>query len=192
MKPLVDEEVLISRAKNGDRKAISSLYKVYVQPIYKYISYRVETDSIAEDLTADVFLKMINNLSSFTYTGKPLGAWLFRIASNCVKDHYRENKHAVQPLTENNIVKHTELIEDIVEEEERMLLRTAIMTLSEDYQNVLIMRFMEDLSYTDVANVMERSVEAVRVLQHRALKAFGKTLATNTNEDILARGNNDE
>ena len=189
MRPLIDEEILINRAKNGDKEAIGTLYREYVQSIFQYISYRVETDMIAEDLTADVFLKMVYNLSSFTYTGKPLGAWLFRIASNCVKDHYRENKGVtVLPLVENDIGKHIDLSENVVIEEERILLRTAILTLPQDYQNILIMRFMEDFSHADVAHVMGRSIEAVRILQHRALKALSKVLATNTNDAFVVRG----
>jgi RNA polymerase sigma-70 factor, ECF subfamily len=174
MQPPPNERELIERAKKGDREAVSMLYEAYAQAVFRYISYRVQSDMIAEDLTADVFLRMVRSLPEYKYTGAPFGAWLFRIAANRITD-YRRERHIPDEIPEQ-YSDSVDLQAEFEREEEQSRLRVAIQALPEDYQAVLILRFMQDLSHADVASAVGKSVEAVRVLQHRALKALGKAL----------------
>ena len=192
MQPLSNEQEWIKRAKNGDKEAIGTLYDYYVQSIYQYISYRVDSDAIAEDLTSEVFLRMVTKLPRFKYTGAPFGSWLFRIASNLIADHRRQN-YRETPLigNENLSTGGNDVVAAVSLREEKAVLRAALRTLSEDYQNVLIMRFMQDLSHADVAAAVGKSVAAVRVLQHRALKALENALGEDVRE-ILGTDANDE
>jgi RNA polymerase sigma-70 factor, ECF subfamily len=188
MHPPPNERELIERTKRGDKQAMSLLYEAYAQPIFQYISYRVESDAVAEDLTADVFLRMIQGLPTYHYTGAPLGAWLFRVASNRLVDYYREKGH--MPTTfnlEENLTSADDFVEQFARQEEQAQLRTALSQLSEDYQNVLIFRFMKDLSHAEVAEIMGKTEAAVRIMQHRALKALAGVLAELTGNQIEGR-----
>lgn len=192
MQPILNEEELIARAQNGDKQAIGKLYEAYARPIFQYLTYRVETDAIAEDMLGEVFLKMLRGIKSYRYTGAPLGAWLFRVAANQVADHYRQRaKLRESELTDQLGSDSMSPLDEIIHNEERQRIRTALQTLPEDYQNVLVLRFMQDVSHATVAEVMERSESAVRVLQHRALKALQVALTRQNTEDQLRKGGSD-
>ncbi len=189
MQPLPDEQQLISRAKQGDKAAISALYRAYVQGIFRYISYRVESDAVAEDLTAEVFLHMVQGLPQYQYTQAPLGAWLFRIAANQVNDHYRRKRHMVaEPISESQPSDDTDPFRRVEDEEERRQIREALKTLPEDYQTVLILRFMQQLPHTEVAAIMRKSEASIRVMQHRALQAMAKAVGVSAKARSYLRG----
>jgi len=175
MQPLPDEKALIERAKKKDKEAIGILYEAYVQSIFQYISYRVETAELAQDLTAEVFLRMIRGLAKYKYTGAPFGAWLFRVASNQIADHYRREAKSSDTILIEEQIEGTapDLFNTISKEEEKEQLRLALKKLPEDYQNVLIMRFMQNLPHATIAEIMDKSNVQIRVTQHRALKALG-------------------
>src|SRR5262245_29269849 len=97
-----DEQQLIIQAQQGDKDAVGALYDAYVQSIFRYISYRVESDVVAQDLTAEVFLRMVQGLPRFKDMNAPLGAWLFRIAATQIADHYRQKHRAMaEPLSDD-------------------------------------------------------------------------------------------
>jgi RNA polymerase sigma-70 factor (ECF subfamily) len=177
MQPLPDERELIERARNGDKAAVGRLYEAYVQPIFEYIDYRVGSATIAEDLTADVFLRMVRALPAYHFTGAPFGAWLVRIAANRITDFYREKRVAVSDsILENYRSDEPDPYEQVTKTAERSHVRKAMQTLPEDYQTVLILRFTQELPHTEVASIMGKSIEAVRILQHRALKSLAKIM----------------
>src|SRR5215831_19905224 len=120
MQPRPDERQLILQAQQGDKNAVGALYDAYVQAIYRYVSYRVESDQVAQDLTAEVFLRMVQGLPRFKDTGAPLGAWLFRIAATQITDHYRQ-RHRVKaaPLSDNQLSEGTDPFGSLEDEEER-------------------------------------------------------------------------
>ncbi len=172
-----NEPELIERAQHGDKEAISTLYQTYAQVVFQYISYRVESDATAEDLTADVFLRMVRGLPAYKLTGAPFSAWLYRIAANRITDFYRSHESArLEPIPEH-YGSEVDLADDLADEEERSRLQKALAALPEDYQTVLILRFMQDMPHAEVAAILGKSVEAVRVLQHRALKALAAHLS---------------
>jgi RNA polymerase sigma-70 factor (ECF subfamily) len=187
MPPLPNEEALIQRAQHGDKEAVSTLYEAHAQLVYQYISYRVKSDEIAEDLTADVFLRMVRSLPTYKQTGAPFSAWLYRIAANRIVDFYRGHQALnTQPIPEDYSV-GPDLAERLMNEQEQAQLRDALQALPEEHQTVLILRFMQDLSHAEVAEVVGKSVEAVRVVQHRALKALAVALK-NRDETLQERG----
>src|SRR5690606_41520034 len=84
------ESELIARAQQRDRDAIAELYRRYVQAIARYIAYRVSDEALVEDLTAEVFLRMVEALPHYRVTGAPFEAWLYRYAAAGIADHYRQ------------------------------------------------------------------------------------------------------
>jgi RNA polymerase sigma-70 factor, ECF subfamily len=176
MQPLNERE-LIERAQQGSQEAVSLLYEAYAQAVFRYISYRVQSDTIAEDLTADVFLLMVRGLPKFKYTGAPLGAWLFRIAANRLTDFHRKSQtQQTEALSDDYSQDYGDLLEQVASEQERSRLREALQNLPDVYQTVLILRFMQDMPHADIAQIVGKSEEAVRVIQHRALKALAATM----------------
>lgn len=176
------ESKLTARARQGDKEAYGDLYELYLDEIYRYIFYRVSNEADAEDLTEQVFLKAWENLSN--YRGDvPLKAWLYRIARNTTVDHYRTRKQNI-PLDENMslIDKKDQPEEKALTQETALRLNGAISKLSPLHQDVIILRFVNGYSTEEIAQILERSNGAVRVLQHRALKAIQGFLMV---EDIV-------
>lgn len=191
MQPLPNEGQLIAQAQRGDKAAVSALYEAYVQAIHSYIGYRVESDMIAEDLTAEVFLKMVQGLPRYRDVGAPFGAWLYRIAATQVADHYRQHKRIVD-LSENQATDDTDPFGKAAKKEERQRLRTALATLPSDFQTLLILRFMQGQPHSMVAAALNKSEAAIRVMQHRALKALATELGTDTKARSYLRGEETE
>jgi len=189
MQPRPDERQLILQAQQGDKNAVGALYDAYVQAIYRYVSYRVESDQVAQDLTAEVFLRMVQGLPRFKDSGAPLGAWLFRIAATQIADHYRQ-RHRVTAaqLSDNQLSEGTDPFGSLEDEEERAQLRQALGSLPEEYQTLLILRFMQQLPHNEVAAILKKSEPAIRVMQHRALKALAKALGQSSKARSYLRG----
>ncbi|MEO8612373.1 MAG: sigma-70 family RNA polymerase sigma factor [Chloroflexota bacterium] len=188
MEPLPDERGLIARGKQGDKNAVSALYEGYAQAIFRYISYRVESDMVAEDLTGEVFLRMVQGLPRYEDTGAPLGAWLYRIAATQIADHHRGKRRVAEPLSDEQPSDDTDPFGKTVKAQEQAQLRIALKSLPEDFQTLLILRFMQGLPHTEVAAILDKSEAAIRVMQHRALKALAKALGSDTKARSYLRG----
>jgi RNA polymerase sigma-70 factor (ECF subfamily) len=183
------ESALIAAARQGDRDAISELYAAHVQAIFRYIAYRVDSDATAEDLTSEVFLRMVKNVSTYSDTGAPFAAWLYRIAANLITDHYRQNRHtSPEALPEDLVTDETDPFGRAAQAAEREVLRRALQTLPPDFQTLLILRFMEGLPNAEVAAALEKSEGAVRVMQHRALKALAQSMGADGKVRSYLRG----
>jgi RNA polymerase sigma-70 factor (ECF subfamily) len=175
----ISEHDLISRAQKGDAEAYGDLYEYYLDTIYRYIYYRVHNHQDAEDLTETVFLKAWQSLPNYHIGKTPFAAWIYRIAHNMVIDHHRTRKEIV-PISEQPHLQDENASpeQDILSDEKRQILARAIAKLSPLHQHVLTLRFINGLKPDEVADVLERNVGAVRVLQHRALKALHALLTT--------------
>ena len=166
-----NESRLVARAVKGDAKAFGDLYERHVSAIYRYIVYRVGDPQDARDLAEEVFLKAWGGLPGYRPGKVPFRGWLYRIAHNVVIDHYRARKEA------ESLEDQDELVDDrpdperqVVQQEEVERLADAIARLLPDYQQVVVLRYIEGLSTDEVAAILDRSNGAVRVLLHRALK----------------------
>lgn len=171
-------ELLVQRGQRGDRDAIAELYELYVERIFRYVSYRVDQAADAEDLTAEVFVKMVEGLPGFRFTGAPFESWLYRIASARIIDYRRRSRRRPQSeLSETQTDEHADSPEEtVVGQEELDTLRGAISHLNEEQQMVLILRFIERKSHEQVAEIMNKSGTAVKSIQHRALRLLAEQL----------------
>jgi RNA polymerase sigma-70 factor (ECF subfamily) len=167
------ESQLVAQAKSGDKEAVSALYAAYAQSIFQYVSFRVDSRMTAEDLTAEVFLRMVRGISTFEDRGLPFGAWLFRIAGNLIIEHFRQDKRVTfTVLSDDERGDDSESFRRVENEEDRQRLMAALSLLPQEYQDVLILRFMQSLSHSEVAAILGKSDVAIRSIQHRALKAL--------------------
>jgi RNA polymerase sigma-70 factor, ECF subfamily len=171
-----DDEALLSRARANDTQALAELYDAYAERIYGYLYRRVGSAQIAEDLTGDVFVKVLEALGSGRPWHTSFGAWLYRIAHNVVVDWYRSQGTVERTSLdewETEVRAAAPNAPDVWAHRE---LRQALMALTEQQQQVLILRFGEGLKVREIAEIMGKSVGAIEGLQHRALAALREQL----------------
>lgn len=188
-----EETRLIESARQGSPEATAALYQEYVQPIYRYVSYRVPENAAAEDLTAEVFLRMVEGLPAYHQNGVPFEAWLYRIAAARVADYYRDRVRHPQEALSDLEPSHAVSPESSLQvQEEEVALRTALSTLSDEYQDILVLRFVERKSHAEVATLLGKSVTAVKSTQHRALTRLAELMGVNGKTRHYLRGESDE
>lgn len=177
--PLADEPELIRRAQSGDAEAYGQLYERYAPPVFRFLCARLDDQLDAEDLTEEVFLRLWRAFPGYVVQEAPFGGFLFRIARNALYDHYRKNRRVTwtEPLDDNQVDHHhldpAVSVPDFLEHDvARAALRGALCQLKDDQRLVLELRFLGDLSPDEIAVAMNKSAGAVRVLQHRALRAL--------------------
>lgn len=158
---------LIERAKAGDAQAVTELYEANIDRIYRYVAYRVPRHE-AEDITADVFMVMVADLHKYNYIGIPFEAWLYSIARTRVADFHRKHKD-VEEINEYLMDDDIPPEEYIVKHESNNEIKEALSKLNESEQELLILRFVERMRHDQVAEIMGKSLAAVRTMQHRAL-----------------------
>ena len=189
MQPAPDEQQIVALAQQGQEEAVKFLYETHVDSIFGYIRYRVASVEIAQDLTSEVFLRMVRGLPNYKDQGVPFRAWLFRIAANLITDHYRQTgKNTLMPIPEDFESDDLDLLDEAVSKEETLRLRRALSTLPADYQDLLILRFVQDLPHTEIAKVMNKSTAALRSMQYRAVKALTQELAKLPKNPAAMRG----
>jgi len=181
---LEDEKKLVEQAKQGDASSFGDLYDHYVQPIYRFILLKVSSGEEAQDLTHDVFMKAWRTLPNFQERGFPFSSWLYKIARNRVIDHYRTKKPNTS-LEDFLQVESEEFLEGARFETEFDIkiavteVKKAMKSLTEEQQDVILMKYVEELEIYEIAKILDKKEGAVRVIQHRALeklkKKFGKT-----------------
>jgi RNA polymerase sigma-70 factor (ECF subfamily) len=188
MQPPTDLERLIRKAQSGDENAIASLYQAYAQMIYRYIAYRVPAPD-AEDLTGEVFVRMVEGLPAYRITEVPFEAWLYRIAAARVADYYRYHKRRIEVELDDQTPETEPMPEEqLLEQQEVEVLREAIQQLTPEQQSILIWRFVERKSHEEVAELLNRSVTNVKTIQHRALTQLAKILGTTKESRHYLRG----
>jgi RNA polymerase sigma-70 factor (ECF subfamily) len=168
--PAKDLGFLVDLAQKGDTEAFGKIYDALVKPVYRYIYYRVNKH-IAEDLTEETFLKAWQNLSKYKAGKHPFSAWVFRIAHNLICDYYRKNETAFE-INEN--VADTKLDSSPTRQINLKLnevkLRKAISRLPGNYQQVILLKYINEEDNAVIAKVIGKSEGAVRTLQFRALE----------------------
>jgi RNA polymerase sigma-70 factor (TIGR02952 family) len=175
--PAHDEADLVRRAREGDTRAFGMLYEYYLDPIYRYIYYRIGSHPDAEDLTEQVFIKAWEALPRYQERGYRLSSWLYRIAHNIVIDHRRRDRAREEvELTEESagLAELPTPQEQLIQAETMAEVVRAMTTLSDEQQEIIILRFIEGLSYAEVAQIMGKNEGACRALQYRALAALAR------------------
>ncbi len=176
------EQQLILRAQRGDGEAFTPLYREYVQAIYRYVMTRVNDSPLAEDMTGDVFTRAFKSLSGYQDTGKPFLAWLYTIAHARVIDHYRRvaRRPVEVDVEEQSVVSEQDVEGDVLRDSAmgtiKLVLAQAILTLTDEQQQVLSLRFIEGLKLEEVAVIMGKNANAIKALQHRALGSLASRL----------------
>lgn len=170
-----DENDLIARAALGDREAFGALYERYVFRVFRHVYHLADCDPhTAEDITAQTFLKALEAIHRYERRGVPFLAWLLRISYNLTMNHKKSRATATTLLPDTFDIEG-----DAPSPEQSCEARIddqgvweGVRNLRGDQRHVIVMHFLDDLSYSDIASVLGKSIGAVRVIQHRALSAL--------------------
>jgi RNA polymerase sigma-70 factor (ECF subfamily) len=174
-------EALVKKAQQGDSPSFGELYERYYDQIFRYVSFKCGNASEAEDITGEVFLKMLESIQSFKWQGHPFTSWLYRIAHNLVVDHFRkkgrrrtvpiDNAMGRAGVTASDLEHRAEVSITIAE------VSTAMENLTDLQREVIALRFASGLSVAETAAVVGKKDNAVKALQHAGLKKLRNVMA---------------
>jgi len=172
------DDGLIRRAQALDPGALAELYDRHFDGIYRYLFTRVRHQADAEDLTEQVFLKMVDSIQRYRPRGVAFSSWLYRIAHNLLVDRYRRAGREPVELSDEvrDIRSHADPAALLQNSEERRLLIEAVRRLTPEQQRVITMRFIDNLDAHEIARQMRRRPGAIHSMQHRALASLYRFL----------------
>lgn len=173
---------LLERVQHNDQTALAEVHERYFDQIHHYISYRIGDSDAAADLAGEVFLALIDALRK----GKPpktsLTGWLYAVARNLAADHIKKRVTTL-PLLEDLVADTPSLADQAYLSQLGPTLKKAMLQLTEDQQHVVALRFGQGLSLAETAESMDKTVGAIKALQHRALAALARIMPTEVDHD---------
>jgi RNA polymerase sigma-70 factor (ECF subfamily) len=175
----LSEKMLLEGAASFDERALGELYDRYEARIYSYIYRRTGNESLAEDLTAQVFLKMLEAIRIDKGWHSSFSGWLYRIAHNAVIDYYRQRDRQQQVSLEDTLTTTASDHNPVVMAEASLdahRLRTAIGRLTEEQSEVITLRFLEGYSISEVAEMLDKTEGSIKALQYRAVTTLRQLL----------------
>lgn len=160
-----------------DSQAVTSVYNHYFPQIFRYVKYRLGDESLAEDISSEVFLSLLKALKNGNGPGKNLRGWLIGAARHMVVDHIRHKyRHPSQSISDALVSGEAGPCEQVEQRDASYSLRMALVQLTEDQQQVLTLRFGQGYSLEETAEIMKKRINAVKALQFRALNALQRRI----------------
>jgi RNA polymerase sigma-70 factor (ECF subfamily) len=173
-----DESAVIAAASSLDKDALASIFDEYAPALYKYLLRLGVNPQEADQIVGDVFARLLEKLAEGKGPRKNLRSYLFQIAYHLVVDHARERQRAAPLEVAETVQEDDKPVQSLAEE--KMLLEelsTAMdRELTEDQKNVLVLRFQEDFSLQETAEIIGKNVNAVKALQNRGITKLRKVM----------------
>lgn len=176
--PAIDRDALLERASRYDPRALAELHDLFYPQVYRYVAYRLNDPQVCEDISSEVFVRYLDVLKKKGRSIQSTRAWLLGTAHHLVMDFYRHKyRRPLDNLADHdNLPDHRSLEGDAEFRETHQEVSTALLKLTEDQQHVITLRFSQELSLEETAQLMGKTVNAVKVLQYRALAALRRQL----------------
>lgn len=174
-----EQQKLLGRAIRGEPDALASLYDQYADKIYSYIFHRVGQAELAEDMTGQVFMRMLEAIRADRAWRTSFSGWLYRIAHNLVIDHYRRRgRVSLVDLDDATPIaaKQGDPVPSAEASFDRAHLRAAMNQLTEEQVQVITLRFLEEMSIAETAAIMDKTEGAIKALQYRAVLALRRVM----------------
>lgn len=180
--PDIDEEhsatwELVTRAQAGDGEAFGQLYDRYVDTVFRFIYFRLNDRSLAEDFTSETFLRALRRIGTISYQGRDIGAWFVTIARNIVLDHVKSARNRLEIVTSDTIEgdeaepgPEATVIDGLTAQR----LMSAVDQLGDEQRECVMLRFIQGFSVSETAAVMGKNDGAVKALQHRAVRKLAE------------------
>lgn len=170
---------LVRAAQEGDMGAFSELYDRYYDVVFRYVLFRMNDRTLAEDITQEAFVRALRRIGSVTYQGRDIAAWFVTIARNLIFDHVKSSRYRLESTTADII----DLSPSTHGPEQQVLdgatndeLLRCVRKLNPDQQECIQLRFLQGLSVAETARIMDRNEGAVKALQHRAVRRLAQLL----------------
>jgi RNA polymerase sigma-70 factor (ECF subfamily) len=177
--PIGDQDLPAVRAAQADSAAFATLYRRYLDRVYGYAFYQLGDHHDAEDVTERIFLAAFRALPDFNDQGSSFRAWLFRIAHNTIANAHRSRaRKRTEPLPDDfeRPAPDADPARQVALADDLRAIRRAVSRMPDDRRQVILLRFVDDLSTSEIAQVLDRSPGAVRVLLHRSLRELAARL----------------
>lgn len=164
---------LVSKVQQGDQTAFAELYDEYIDRIYAFIRIKAFGNNEIEDIIQEVFIKAWNGCPTLKLEDLNFSAWLYKIASNTLNDHYRKKyrnpqivalEHAQETVSDNNSTDEANSNMNLE------ILKVNLDKLSDEYKQVIELRFFQEFSVKETAQILNKNSVTIRVWQHRAIK----------------------
>ena len=178
------EEKQLIEAAQANKTTFVELYDLNFEKIHRFIRSRVSDQELAQDLTSETFIKALENINKYTYTGKPFSAWLYRIAINNINEHFRKNKkqHEIMERKWQEIGDKFDSADlGLKNEEEAQAQLAQIKDLNQSLQklkphehDIITLKYYEDLSYKEIAETLNITISNVGVKLTRALNKLSQ------------------
>lgn len=178
---MVDDASLLERIKQHDQQALAEVHDRYFDQLYHYISYRLRDSEAAADITGEVFLALIDALKKGRPPKSSLTGWLYAVARNMVADHIKKQVTTV-PLIDDLVADEPSLTDQVHMAQLAPTLKKALYQLTEEQQHVIGLRFGQGLSLAETATLMDKSIGAIKALQHRALASMARFIPMEVRE----------
>lgn len=175
------ESALLERVVGGDRGALVEIHERYHAAIYRFVCLQVGDPDVAADLTSDVFVRFLDAISGDRPPQNTLRGWLFGVAKNVVRGHYRTAyRRPVVALEESFVGDGGDLDDRMTDDEDRVALADAMRTLTDEQQQVLALRYGAGMPILDTAATMGKTVGSIKQLQARAVAALARQMTQRT------------
>jgi RNA polymerase sigma-70 factor (ECF subfamily) len=189
-----EEKLIVKRARAGDRDAFAEIYDFYVVKIFRFVYLKTSSKEMAEDLTSDVFLRYWQHIKNSKEKKEKegnnndvsggeiekIGSFLYKIARNLIIDFYKKKEIATVEIdaeVKNRVLdQRQDILANINRKQDIEELREALNYIRDEYREIIILRYVEDLSTIEIAEITEKSANSVRVQLHRAIKSLERVM----------------
>jgi RNA polymerase sigma-70 factor (ECF subfamily) len=172
-----DDAALLDKARRGDKVAIGQIYRRYVEPIYHFARLRLGDAEAAEDITSLVFEKFLGALAEGKGPRQHLRGWLFQVARNAIYDSYGKSQSLpIETIEDWEAPEAIAPESAVIANHDSESLRQAIRELSPDQQEILLLRFDQQLSVQETADILGKNTNTVKALQFRAVNRLRELL----------------
>jgi len=178
---LEQEKQILKRIKKGDNEAFGELYDAYAPQVYRFVRLKVDSQETAQDLTSEAFLRIWQHLQKQRKIKERFQALLYKIARNLIIDFYRTRSNRAILLDDE--LKELSNIEDdkrsddlVLRKDEIKEIKKALVQINPNYQDVIVWYYVDDMSISQIAEILEKKEGTVRVLIHRAIKALKEAM----------------
>jgi RNA polymerase sigma-70 factor (ECF subfamily) len=183
---VINDEQLLIRARQLDPAALQALHQRFYAPVARYIQFKVGDPHTVEDLSGEVFVRVLQGLKSgLAWRDSPQG-WIMGIARNVVADYYHQRERMPEVELDDRLpsTQESSPVHQALANEQKHLLQQAIQQLTDEQRDVILLRFMEGIDIQGVAKAINKSPGAVKGLQYRALRALADIMRDFSPESI--------
>lgn len=174
--PILAGQTELDELRSLDSKAVGAVFDRYYPDVYRFVRYRLNDETTAEDIASEVFVRLLEAIKSGHPPQTSLKAWLLGTAAHIVTDHFRQSyRRPTDELPETLPDKRPDPIVDVEQRERTRHLKDAMSKLTDEQQNVLALRFGQGYSLEETADFLKKNVNAVKQLQFRALAALNRS-----------------